>query len=400
MAYIGFGKINKDIIPLILSCVFCLLNRLVNCVKDVKLFTNVILTNIFVALAHSLMIIPYIIYKIATKKCRNSNKNKEIFGFSNAPTLKKVDETSKSKYIYNNNDITKGKWKYLFIILTGLIFFVNNYMFIYTIQVKSNTWTIYIVFASLFYYLFFKSKLYRHHYLSICLILIIGVIIDVVVESYKEDTSKKEIILKFILSIIRVILLAFNYVLIKYTMEKKYVSPYILGTFDGLINLVLFIIFAVLDHKYFHLYPDGIKYLDYFKNLDTKEILVLLGVISTQLGLYSTLLLVDKNDSPCHIFIVFTFGQFGYYFYQNIKDVGKLIGIIICLIFMLFFSLVFNEIIELRFLGLDYNTKRNITQRAELEVVGVMLTNSEVDADAKSEDSIELMDKPGENDED
>ena len=400
MAYIGFGKINKDIIPLILSCVFCLLNRLVNCVKDVKLFTNVILTNIFVALAHSLMIIPYIIYKIATKKCRNSNKNKEIFGFSNAPTLKKVDETSKSKYIYNNNDITKGKWKYLFIILTGLIFFVNNYMFIYTIQVKSNTWTIYIVFASLFYYLFFKSKLFRHHYLSICLILIIGVIIDVVVESYKEDTSKKEIILKFILSIIRVILLAFNYVLIKYTMEKKYVSPYILGTFDGLINLVLFIIFAVLDHKYFHLYPDGIKYLDYFKNLDTKEILVLLGVISTQLGLYSTLLLVDKNDSPCHIFIVFTFGQFGYYFYQNIKDVGKLIGIIICLIFMLFFSLVFNEIIELRFLGLDYNTKRNITQRAELEVVGVMLTNSEVDADAKSEDSIELMDKPGENEED
>ena len=400
MAYIGFGKINKDIIPLILSCVFCLLNRLVNCVKDVKLFTNVILTNIFVALAHSLMIIPYIIYKIATKKCRNSNKNKEKFGFSNAPTLKTVDETSKSKYIYNNNDITKGKWKYLFIILTGLIFFVNNYMFIYTIQVKSNTWTIYIVFASLFYYLFFKSKLFRHHYLSICLILIIGVIIDVVVKSYKEDTSKKEIILKFILSIIRVILLAFNYVLIKYTMEKKYVSPYILGTFDGLINLVLFIIFAILDHKYFHLYPDGIKYLDYFKNLDTKEILVLLGVISTQLGLYSTLLLVDKNDSPCHIFIVFTFGQFGYYFYQNIKDVGKLIGIIICLIFMLFFSLVFNEIIELRFLGLAYNTKRNITKRAELEVVGVMLTNSEVDADAKSEDSIELMDKPGENDED
>ena len=391
MAYIGFGKINKDIIPLILSCVFCLLNRLVNCVKDVKLFTNVILTNIFVALAHSLMIIPYIIYKIATKKCRNSNKNKEKFGFSNAPTLKTVDETSKSKYIYNNNDITKGKWKYLFIILTGLIFFVNNYMFIYTIQVKSNTWTIYIVFASLFYYLFFKSKLYRHHYLSICLILIIGVIIDVVVKSYKEDTSKKEIILKFILSIIRVILLAFNYVLIKYTMEKKYVSPYILGTIDGLINFVLFIIFAVLDHYVFKLYN---TYSEYFNSLDTKEILVLLGVMSTQLGVYATVLLVDKTDSPCHIFIVFTFGQFGYYFYEGVDSGGKLAGIIICLILMLFFSLVFNEIIELRFLGLAYNTKRNIAERAELEVVGSMVRNS--DADDKSEESIEMLNKPGE----
>ena len=379
MAYISFGKINKDIIPLILGCIFCLLNRLVNCIEDTKLFSNVILSNIFVALSHSLMIIPYLIYKIATKKCRKNNKNKE-----------------ESKYFSKNNDITKVKWKYLFIILTGLMFFINNYMFIYTIPVKSNTWTIYIVFASLFYYLLFKSKLYRHHYLSIVLILIIGVIIDIVVGSYKDDTSN-EVIFKFFLSIIRVIILSFNYVLIKYTMEKKYVSPYILGTFVGLINCVLFIIFAVLDHYYFHLNDN---YLTYFSSLDTKEILVLLGVMSTQLCLYASLLLVDKNDSPCHIFIAFTFGQFGYYFYKNIKHAEKLIGIIICLIFMLFFSLVFNEIIELRFLGLAYNTKRNIAERAELEVVGVMPANSEIVVDDKNEYSIELIDKPDEYDED
>ena len=220
MAYIGFGKINKDIVPLILSCVFCLLNRLVNCVEGAELFSNVILTNIFVALSHSLMIIPYLIYKIVTKKCRKNNKNKEEYVYTNTLTLTKVDETQKSKYIYNNNDITKVKLKYLFIILTGLISFSNYYLFIYTIKVKSNTWTIYIVFASLFYYLLFKSKLYRHHYLSIVLILIIGVIIDIVVGSYKDDTSN-EVIFKFFLSIIRVIILSFNYVLIKYTMEKN-----------------------------------------------------------------------------------------------------------------------------------------------------------------------------------
>ena len=390
MAFIGFGKINKDIIPLILGCVFCLLNRLVNCVKNVKLFKNVILTNIFVALSHSLMIIPYLIYKIATKKCQKNNKNKEENGYNNTPNQKKVDETQKSNYIYNNNDITKVKWKYLFIILTGLIFFANYYLFIYTIQVKSNTWTIYIVFSSLFYYLFFKSKLYRHHYLSIFLILVFGVIIDIVVKNYTADTSK-DVILKFFLSIIRVIILSFNYVLIKYTMEKKYVSPYILGTIDGLINFVLFIIFAVLDHYVFKLYN---TYSEYFNNLDTKEILVLLGVMSTQLGVYATVLLVDKTNSPCHIFIVFTFGQFGYYFYEGVDSGGKLAGIIICLILMLFFSLVFNEIIELRFLGLAYNTKRNIAERAELEVVGSMVRNS--DADDKSEESIEMLNKPGE----
>ena len=116
--------------------------------------------------------------------------------------------------------------------------------------------------------------------------------------------------------------------------------------------------------------------------------------MSTQLGVYATVLLVDKTDSPCHIFIVFTFGQFGYYFYEGVDSGGKLAGIIICLILMLFFSLVFNEIIELRFLGLAYNTKRNIAERAELEVVGSMVRNS--DADDKSEESIEMLNKPGE----
>jgi hypothetical protein len=106
----------------------------------------------------------------------------------------------------------------------------------------------------------------------------------------------------------------------------------------------------------------------------------------TQLGIYTSLFFIDKNDSPCHIFIVFTVGQFGYDF-SIIESRGKLAGIIICLILILFFSLVFNEIIELRFFGFAYNTKRNITERAKLEVDGNIILD-----DAKSEDSIELTD--------
>ena len=34
---------------------------------------------------------------------------------------------------------------------------------------------------------------------------------------------------------------------------------------------------------------------------------------------------------------------------------------------MLIFSLIFNEIIEINCFGLSYNTKRNITERAENE---------------------------------
>ena len=57
MAFIGFGKINRNIIPLILGCVFCLLNRLLNSYKGTKLFDNVILTNIFISLGDMLIIV-------------------------------------------------------------------------------------------------------------------------------------------------------------------------------------------------------------------------------------------------------------------------------------------------------------------------------------------------------
>ena len=76
MAYIGLGKINKNIIPLILGCVFCLLNRLVNSYQGTKLFKNVILTNIFIAISHSFIIIPYIIYRIITKNVEEEIKIK------------------------------------------------------------------------------------------------------------------------------------------------------------------------------------------------------------------------------------------------------------------------------------------------------------------------------------
>ena len=130
-------------------------------------------------------------------------KNKE--GNRNNSASEKVDETKKSKYIYSGDAIENAKRKYLFIFLTGIIFFVNFYLFIFTIQVKSNTWTIYIVFTSLFYYLIFKSKLYRHHYLSICLILIFSIIIDLVIGNLKSDLENE--LLKFFLSIIRLLIL-------------------------------------------------------------------------------------------------------------------------------------------------------------------------------------------------
>ena len=389
MAFIGFGKIDKNIIALILGCVFCILNRLLNSLCKTELFNNVVLTNIFISFANTLIIIPFIVYRIISKKNDKNIKNEDL---NINDENKDLGEIKKIEYIYNGNDYNEdlpGKIKYT--IFIALIFFANYYLFICTIKIKSNTWIIYIVFSPIFYFMIFKSKLYRHHYLSICLILIFGIIIDVVEGNFKRDVQK--FLLEFFLSFLRVILLSFDYVLIKFTMEKKCVSPYLLGMFNGLINLVLFIIFFILDYYFFKIY----EYSKYFRNFNTRELLILLGLMITQLGLYTSLFFIDKNDSPCHIFIVFVFGQFGYIFsnLKSIADGGKIAVIIICLILILFFSLVFNEIIELRFFGFAFNTKRNIIERSETEANVAMILNNQTED--SSQDSMESSNKSVEN---
>jgi len=398
MAFIGFGKIDKNIIPLILGCVFCLLNRILNSAFGNYLLSNIILTNIFISLANTLIIIPYLVYKLISKKI-DKNKKKEDKDVNNEITKKESknstitaqeDDDKKLEYIYNeNDDIENVPGKLKFIILIALIFFVNYYLFILTIDIKTNTWTMYIVFTSIFYYLIFKSKLYRHHYLCIGLILIFGIIIDIIEENLLKDANDKTA--SFCLSILRVILLSLNYVLIKYTMEKKYVSPYVLGMFIGIINLVLFIIFGILDHYFIGIHSN---YKEFFQNFNASKLLVILGLMSTQLGLYTSLFFIDKNESPCHIFIVFVFGQFGYIFWnlRFIQDGRKIAGIIILLALILFFSLVFNEIIELRFLGFAYNTKRNITERGAIETDNTMLLNNNA-SDGRTSNTIEMSDK-------
>ena len=360
MAFIGLGKINTNLIPIIIGCIFCFLNRLLNQYEGTKLFENVMLTNIFISFSDIFTIIPYIIFKIRSKKVYKP-ENKELI----------PNETKETKFeylyeeTYDIEDEVEGKGK--FIVLIGLIFFVNYFIFVYIFALKTNTWIMYILFTSIFYYLFFKSKLYRHHYLSIVIILIIGLVIDFVEGNIQKDFNKNFKLI--LLSFLRVILLSLNYVLIKYTMEKKYASPYEIGFFNGLINLILFIIGAVIDNFFIKKF----EYKEYFDNFNGKELLVVLGLMITQFGIYISLFIIDKKDTPCHIFIVFVFGQLAYYY--KLTEIS--IVSIICLILILFFSLIFNEIIELNFLGLSQNTRKNIINRANTEVEGALFVKNE-----------------------
>ena len=366
MAFIGLGKIDKNLIPTIIGCIICFLNRILNQYVHTSLFENVILTNIFVELANCLCIIPYIIFKIRTKKYTNKEN---------------VSKNNNIEYIYTGIKsfyYTKGKLK--FIILVSIIYFIEEILFVLTFIIKTNSWIYLILFTSLFYYIIFKEKLYKHHYLSIVIILVLGMIIDLVLGNLQNDISNNFSLL--LVSFLRFILVSFNFVIYKYIMDKKFVSVYGLYLGVGFITLALFNIFAILDHNYFKFY----EYESYFDNFNGEELLTLLAVMFTQLGILLACFITIKKYTPCHTFIIFVFGQLAYY----IDFTGDKAVIIICLLLILLFSLTFNEIIEINIWGLSYNTKRNIINRVENENKDSYVIKNESLCGIKDENLIEM----------
>ena len=239
-----------------------------------------------------------------------------------------------------------------------MIFFVQSIIFVITLKIKSNCWILEIFLTTLFYFLIFKIKLYKHHYFSGFIIILIGFIIDLVSENLQNDVSSQIGLL--LLRLLREILYSLHDVIDKYIIDKTFGSIYEIAFYTGIINLILLGIFAVLDYNYF----DIDEYEEYFNNFNYKELLAIFELMITQLGLYLCVLITNKIYTPCHIFIIFVFGQLA--FYKNFVIPNSII-VIICLIFVLFLSLIFNEIIEINFWGLSDNTKRNIIMRSENE---------------------------------
>ena len=350
MAIISIGKIDIKLIPMVVGCIFCFLNRLLNQYDGSLLFKNPIMTNICISSSKLLTIIPFL---ISTKFNKSEIKRKN--------TVKALQ----TKYTIEKDNITKGKWKYLF--FSAIVFFVNQFLYVLAIKVKSNTSILNILITSIFYYLIFKAKLFRHHYFSCALIILTGLLIDLILENLQYDVSNN--LPLFFVRIIRETVYSLSSVIDKYIMEKKFVSVYELLLSNGVIILILLLIFSIFDYNFF-----GVdNYSEYFSNFNFKELLVIFGVIITQFGLNLCILITNKNNSPCHIFIIFIFGQLAYY----VDFTGISIVVILCLIFILFLSLIFNEIIEINFWGLSYNTKNNISKRALLEE-NMLITSKDI----------------------
>ena len=209
MACLSLGTIDKYLIAILVGCIFCFLNRLLNKIKiDTDLFEGTVISNICLSLSRFLSGIPYIILKIK-KKIKRKNTNSK-------------NQNRTKSFLFNEKIEKEAKGKWRFIILLSFIFLVLSFFLNESFKIKTNTWISYILFSSLFYYLIFKIRLYRHHFLSIVLIVLLGLVIDIITRNLQKEINNEPI--KLVMKYLKQIFFSIYNVITKYIMEEKYVS--------------------------------------------------------------------------------------------------------------------------------------------------------------------------------
>ena len=347
--YISLGTTNKYILLIFLEAIVFLLIYIIE--GQSKFFSeenlHPVIYNIYYALGSSLSFILFIIYYI-----KNKGKDKKI----NYLLLEQN----------NKNEIT-WKQKFLWILLVSIIDFIGvmvDSIFWINAENYLNLWPFSVTFLSLFSYLILKSKLYKHHYICIIIIAIIGLLHNIIYDKLSIESIKNYYDI-YLISIFNITLFCLEYVLNKYCMFIKYIKSYELLFFEGLIQLILATITLIITTNIG--YIDN--FWDFYYNLDKAEIIIFIGLILVNFMNNLLIFLIIDKFSPMHILLADFFHDL-LNFFNMIDIIGPLMiafSIVLLLIYI-FVVLVYLELIELNFLGLSTMTKRNIQLRAQFEI--------------------------------
>ena len=344
--------------------------------------------------SHFLALIPLSIYKF--KKyilSHEKKKNEEANEFQNK-TLSLSSINIETENIQNQLEVLRGKIKkekkrdkILIFLLIAFLYF-SSYVFFYYFNYITTTnfygnisMVTEVAYFSLFNRIFFRNKLYKHHFFSMMLITIgiLGIYILLIIKYIKNKDNYSpysDFIFPTLLNLIIYCPFCYYLVLSKTFIEKYFISAYALIFFLGLFCLSLLVLFepitffipcpvdqsnALCFDNHFAGIISGIK-----QSNSLKKILCSIGIgvclFMTSLGLWLTI----KFISPLHfltsdsIITVELNILVDYYCDQMlIKD-----PIFYILSFITIFGcLVYNEIIIINIGDLNYGTRKEIINR-------------------------------------
>ena len=353
---ISFAKLNKYfLIPLSYPIFFFISSILDETIAENNVFKNpeliiTIIYDVSIILAGLFYFISYFRPKKNVKKESNNNEEKS-----------NTDIT----YIYNENLPTKYK-AYKSILLILLLAFMYSIDDLYWIFFGENR-----VFEERLFYLFFiplfskvilKENIHKNHYFSL-LISIIGIIFLIIPVCLVFQT---EDILPNILNFVKGIIYPLFLVIIKYLVEKYYLSTLKICLLIGIISLII----NLIGYTIYSLIKDDFSFFTDCFNFSTENkleitiyfILYFIFATFTQLTLYLSLFYF----SPTLIMVTSIISPLLKWIYDSAtkgEELTELILNSIGYLILLFSSLIYNELIILNCCDLNKNTKKFVNKR-------------------------------------
>ena len=449
------GKFNKKYKLILIGALFafltnCLFGYIYNDSMDLfiiidtdiekKMSNHIIYHNIFRFLG--ILVISYIRFKWdqrgSSRVTKNSIKSDSFIINESSSTINLIYEDSMNEKINNLDD----EIYIIFISVTLLVIGQISEDIYYKTHLKSlDFWMLELPIVTYISYKRFNMKVFRHHIFAVCINLIICTTYKIIslIVYIGNTTNEKNVYYKYnnnsifipigiVFYLLYMIPRAYSLCQIKYLMDLKYISPYIILIIYGLIGTIICTIIGILstfikcnktciEMKICNISND--KNQTYFENIylywkAQKEIKnIILEMINLTAGIitnyyyYLYYILVIKNFSPMHIIffnLTYTFGfriiAFIINIINNIKKheeekVNDKIKIIQYLdfvdFFLVFFGLfVYLEMIALNCCKLNYNLREKIINRSikeyELDKVGE-ISGLNIDYNEQGEDS-------------
>ena len=322
---------------------------------------------------------------IELETCSSDDNTSKSSVKSNKTIRVKNNCTIKNQIIIEKEKINKRQTrkKYLFILGLTIIYLIPMFLDSYcssnqNINFKTSS-SVSVFFCIISYVLLSRlilgHKIYRHQIFSLTIIIVCNIISIILILTGEKNKVNSNMAINFVIMAVILSLYALYNVLEKIFFNSFMTSPYYLMFIIGLITLVLIIIYETItclafgDNKDFNGAFYQIKYN--IKNIKLYPLLFIGDVISAFLwvgGIHLTVYFF----SPCHFIISESISQILSTIINNPLEgynIAAAIVIYILFVIIIFASLIYNEIIILKFWKLNINTKKHITKRSNSELL-------------------------------
>jgi hypothetical protein len=321
-------------------------------------------------LGECLSIFFFIIRYLTSKK--KINKEEELNKINNE-TIENKEEINYIFYLNNKNNyhnfcsffpFKKKDYKNIFLIF--LISLCDFIVSMFLIHYAFDFYGVSGLTGLLLFKFLFKHQIYKHHLLSI-FILIISSLIQIIISFFEKSDSEDTKIKNYIITLYEIlynICMGFFFILTKYLIDIKHVETLIILFLEGIFGLIISISYYLIFK-----YNNFLFYIKTIFSLSLIDYFYLVLFIFKD-SIYNLLLfLLTENAPPIYNLFIFNmivyFSHIIIYGYEDHLK-GLLIITFILNIINIFAMLIFVEFFVLNFCGLNYNCRINI-QKREIE---------------------------------